>query len=148
MKAGCGRFKRNVSSKSPLVTTSSRLRYHALRGLRRSFSVDLPCSRSQVHLTSLAVKGLPSCHLTPWRRRKVSAVLSSSHDHSVARSGTIEFRLVWGTCWSYMTRLLNTPIIGPWAALPQSPPRHCCKNHTTVRGCPAAPANPYILFVY
>ena len=40
--------------------------YQDLRGLRRSFSLDLPVSRSQVHLTSLAVKGLPSCHLTPW----------------------------------------------------------------------------------
>src|SRR5216684_898606 len=71
---------------------------------------------SQVHLTSLAVNGFPSCHLTPWRSFKVSAVLSSSHDHSVARSGTIEFRLVCATCWSYMTRLLKTPIIGPWDA--------------------------------
>src|SRR5215831_10534284 len=31
----------------------------------RSFSLVLPCSSSQVHLTSRAVKGLPSCHLTP-----------------------------------------------------------------------------------
>src|SRR5258708_31393989 len=72
---------------------------------------------SQVHLTSLAVKGCPSCHLTPWRSLKVSAVLSSSHDHSVARSGTIVFRLVCGTCWSYITRLLKTPCIGPWDAM-------------------------------
>jgi len=38
------------------------------------------------------------------------------------------------------------------APLLQSPPRRCCKNHTTVRGGPAAPANPCIggkhLFVY
>ena len=27
----------------------------------------VPSSRSNVHLTSLAVNGLPSCHLTPWR---------------------------------------------------------------------------------
>src|SRR5258708_4918446 len=72
---------------------------------------------SQVHLTSLAVNGLPSCHLTPRRSLKVSAVLSSSHDHSVARSGTIELRLVCATCWSYMTRLLKTPCIGPWDAM-------------------------------
>src|SRR5262249_28058686 len=29
------------------------------------------------------------------------------------------------------------------APLLQSPPRRCCKNHTTVRGFPAAPANPF-----
>src|ERR1700687_87744 len=72
---------------------------------------------SQVHLTSRAVNGLPSCHLTPWRNFKVSAVLSSSHAHSVARSGTIEVKLACATCWSYMTRLLKTPIIGPCEAI-------------------------------
>ena len=46
----------------------------------RSFSLDLPVSRSQVHLTSFAVNGLPSCHLTPWRSGNVSSVPSSSHD--------------------------------------------------------------------
>src|SRR2546429_8625707 len=71
MKAGCGRCNRNVTSKSPLVVTSSRLRYQALRGLIRNFSLALPCSRSQVHLTSLAVNGLPSCHFTPSRNLKV-----------------------------------------------------------------------------
>ena len=60
----------------------------------RSFSLDLPCSRSQVHLTSLAVNGLPSCHLTPWRNGKVSSVPSSLHDQPVARSGTIELQAV------------------------------------------------------
>jgi hypothetical protein len=34
--------------------TSSRFRYQALRGLRRSLSLDLPVSRSQVHTTSFA----------------------------------------------------------------------------------------------
>jgi hypothetical protein len=52
-----------------LALTSARLRYHDLRGLRRGLSVDLPVKRSQVHLTSLAVNGLPSCHLTPSRNR-------------------------------------------------------------------------------
>src|ERR1700730_8421759 len=37
---------------------------------------------------------------------------SSSHAQSAARSGTIEARLFCATCWSNMTRLLNTPIIG------------------------------------
>src|SRR5207302_5411560 len=115
-KAGCGRFSLKLTSKSPLVTTSSRLRYQGLRGLRRSLSANLPCNMSHVHLTSLAVNGLPSCHLTPWRNLKVSAVLSSSHDHSLARSGTIDSRLESGTSCLYMTRLLKTPIIGPRAA--------------------------------
>ena len=35
----------------------------------------LPISMCQVHCTSLAVNGLPSCHFTPWRSLKVSFVL-------------------------------------------------------------------------
>ena len=66
-----------------------------------------------MHLTSAAVNGLPSCHLTPWRSGNVSSVPSSFHDQLVARSGTIDCRLFCATCWSNMTRLLNTPIIGP-----------------------------------
>src|SRR5215471_8039838 len=117
MNAGCGRFSLNVVSKSPSVTTSSRLRYQALRGLRRNFCSAFPWSRSQVHLTSFAVNGLPSCHVTPWRNLKVSSLPSSLHDHEVARSGTIDLRLVWAMLWSYITRLLKTPIIGPWPAI-------------------------------
>src|ERR1700732_5087781 len=97
-KAGCGRFRRKVTSWSPFVVTSARLRYHDLRGLTRSLSFDLPSSRSQVHLTSAAVKGLPSCHLTPRRNGKVSWVPSSLHDQPVARSGTTELRLFCATC--------------------------------------------------
>jgi hypothetical protein len=41
-----------------------------------------------VHLTSLAVNGLPSRHLTPWRKGRVSSVPSSFHDQLVAKSGT------------------------------------------------------------
>src|SRR5438270_10240741 len=103
MKEDCGRFSRKVTSCSPLGTTSSRLRYHALRGLMRSFSVALPVSRSQVHTTSFAVNGLPSCHFTPGRRRNVSCVLSSSHDQSVARSGTIDWYPLCGTSCLYIT---------------------------------------------
>src|SRR6516225_4668230 len=83
-----------------------------LRGLMRSFSLALPISRSTVHLTSEAVKGLPSCHLTSCRSGKVSSVPSSFQAQPVARSGTIERRLFCGMCWSNMTRLLNTPDIG------------------------------------
>src|ERR1700757_4075264 len=100
--------------------TSSRLRYQDLRGLTRNFSVDLPAIRSQVHLTSAAVNGLPSCHLTPCRNLKVSSLPSSLHDQLTARSGTIESRLFCGTCWSNITRLLNTPIIGPRVAIVDS----------------------------
>ena len=63
----------------------------------RSFSADLPVSRSQVHLTSLAVNGLPSCHLTPWRNGRVCSVPSSFHDQPVARSGTIDAMLFCAT---------------------------------------------------
>src|SRR5215469_1515327 len=67
---------------------------------------------SQVHCTSLAVNGCPSCQRTPGRSRKVNSVPSSFHDQSVARSGTIDCNVFCGTCWSKRTRLLNTPIIG------------------------------------
>src|SRR5215469_11144472 len=78
----------------------------------RNLSLPVPIRRSQVHLTSAAVNGLPSCHLTPWCSGKVSSLPSSLHSHLVARSGTIDCRLFCATCWSYKTRLLNTPIIG------------------------------------
>src|SRR6266436_10225091 len=96
INAGCGRFRRKVTSKSPLVVTSSRLRYQGLRGLTRSFSLDLPVSKSQVHFTSLAVKGLPSCQVTPSCSGKISSVPSSFHDQPVAKSGTIDCRLFCG----------------------------------------------------
>src|SRR5262249_881944 len=38
-------------------------------------------------------------------------------------------------CW-IANMFLRAPLL-------QSPPRRCCKNHTTVRGFPAAPANPF-----
>ena len=45
----------------PRLVISSRLRYQDLRGLTRNFSAVFPASASQVHLTSAAVNGLPSC---------------------------------------------------------------------------------------
>src|SRR5260370_42122380 len=90
--------------------------YQDLRGLRRSLSPALPVSMSQVQLTSWAVNGLPSCHLTPWRSGNVNSVPSSFHAQLVARSGTIDFMLFCGTSCLYTTRLLNTPIIGRKAA--------------------------------
>jgi len=94
------------------VATSATLAYHDLRGLMRSFSLALSIKRSKVHLTSAAVKGLPSCHLRPCRKGNVNSVPSSFHDQPVARSGTIERRLFCGTFCLNMTRLLNTPDIG------------------------------------
>ena len=94
------------------MTISSRLRYQALRGLSRSLSCDLPSSMSQVHLTSAAVNGLPSCHLTPCRSLKVSLVLPSSHDQLSASSGWMNSgRFCFSSCLNN-TRLLKTPIIG------------------------------------
>src|SRR5215468_6574678 len=98
------------------MVTSWRFRYQDLRGLRRSLSSDFPVSRSQVHLTSLAVNGWPSCHLTPWRSGKVSSVPSSLHDQLTARSGTIDCIVFCGASCLYITRLLKTPIIGRLAA--------------------------------
>ena len=69
----------------------------------------------QVHCTSFAVNGLPSCHFTPWRSLKVSFVLLSSHDQLSARSGTIVSMLSFGFIWSNITRLLNTAMNGPVA---------------------------------
>src|SRR5712691_9571850 len=109
---GCGRFRRKVTSSSPFVVTSARFAYQDLRGLRRSLSLALPVSKSQVHFTSLAVNGLPSCHLTPCRNGMVSSVPSSFHSQLVARSGTIDLRLFCGSSCLKMTRLLNMPIIG------------------------------------
>src|SRR5882762_1502243 len=98
----------------------STLRYHDLRGLMRNLSEERSDSVSQVHFTSRAVNGLPSCHLTPWRKGNVSCVPSSLHDQPVARSGTTEPMLFCATCWSKMTRLLNTPIIGMPTAIVDS----------------------------
>src|SRR4029077_16341704 len=113
MNEGCGRFRWKLASKSPSIVTSARFWYQDLRGLILSFSVPRPYNRSQVHLTSLAVNGLPSCHLTPWRNLKVSVTPCSLPDHSAARSGTIVSSRFCGMCWSNITRLLNTAIIGP-----------------------------------
>src|SRR5215469_10352133 len=83
------------------------LPHHDFRGLTRSFCGDFSVDRSQVHLTSAAVNGLPSCHLTPSRSLKVSTVLSSVHVQLVPSSGTIVAILFCATCWSS-----NTTVIG------------------------------------
>src|SRR5260221_349646 len=100
------------ASCSPFVVTLSTLAYQPLRKLTLKLSGAVPASRSQVHFTSAAVKGLPSCQLTPLRRAKVSFLPSSLHVHFSARSGTMPSRLFCRLCGSNITRLLSTPIIG------------------------------------
>src|SRR4051794_30755318 len=95
---------------------------------------------SQVHLTSLAVNGFPSCHLTPGRSLKVSSLPSSLRLQLSARSGTIDERLFCGTCWSNMIRLLKTPIIGPSTAIVDSSWIDMLAGHL-VRSNPNVPPN-------
>src|SRR6478752_5175023 len=96
---GCGRLRWKVTSLSPLTVTSLRLTHHDLRGFLRSFD-SLLASMSQVHFTSALVNGLPSCHFTPSRSLKVSAVPSAFQVQLVARSGTIDASLFCATFWS------------------------------------------------
>src|SRR6185312_11647885 len=98
------------TSKSLCVVTDSIFSYQDLRGLTRSLSLPSPISRSQVHLTSAAVNGLPSCHFTPLCSGKISSLPSSPQLQPVARSGTIESRLFCATSCLYMTRLFITAI--------------------------------------
>ena len=53
------------------ASTASTLAYQSFRGFRRSFCEASGASRSmsKVYLTSFDVKGLPSCHLTSFRRK-------------------------------------------------------------------------------
>ena len=98
MNEGCGRFKLKVASLSPFVVTSATLLYQVSRGFLRSLSLLFPIKRSNVHFTSAAVNGLPSCHFTPERSLKVSFVLSSLSDQLSASSGTIVSIEFCGLC--------------------------------------------------
>ena len=94
---------------------SLRLLYQILRGflrMRSDFSSTLPISASQVHFTSSAENGLPSCHFTPLRSLKVSLVWSGLYDQLSARSGTILSGLLVFSLGSNITRLLNTAMNG------------------------------------
>src|SRR3954447_17233425 len=103
--AGCGRLRWNVAWKSPSVVTSANSAYQSLRGFLRNLFCDLPCSMSNVHFTSALVNGLPSCHFTPSRSLKVSALPSGLQDQLVASSGWIVSTLFCALCWSKSTRL-------------------------------------------
>src|SRR5262245_47220735 len=98
-----------VASKSPLTTTSFKLFHQMFRGFLRNSSGSLPWILVQVHWTSLAVNGLPSCHCTPLRRTSVSLVCDASHDQLSASSGTMVSRPLRGFDWLKMRRLLKTP---------------------------------------
>src|SRR5215469_8909911 len=91
----------------------------------RNFSLDLPLSRSQVHLTSLAVNGLPSCHLTPSRSGNVRSVPSSFHDQPVARSGTIA--VVDNADWAAVDNILLMKNVTPQMYTPEEFQR--IRNH-------------------
>jgi hypothetical protein len=80
----------------------------------------LPISIRQVHCTSLAVKGWPSCHLTPRRNLKVNLVLVASHDQLSARSGITVSRLSCGLAGSNTTRLLKIAANGVTEAMVDS----------------------------
>ena len=65
-----------------------------------------------MHLTSLDVNGLPSCHFTPCSSWNVSVVLALSHDQLLPISGTIVSRFASSFVWSNSTRLLKTGMNG------------------------------------
>src|SRR5215467_10053803 len=103
------------------MLTSCSLVYQTLRGLRLKSDVSvLPISIRQVHCTSFAVKGWPSCHFTPCRSLKVSFVFVESHDQLSARSGITVSRLSCGLAGSNTTRLLNTAANGITEAIVDS----------------------------
>src|SRR5215468_3021620 len=106
------------------MLTSFSFVYQTLRGLRLKSCVSaLPISMRQVHCTSLAVKGWPSCHFTPCRSLKVSFVFVESHDQLSARSGMTVSRLSCGFAGSNTTRLLNTAANGITDAMVDSSSR-------------------------
>src|SRR6267143_4097605 len=95
------------------MVTSCSFLYQIRRGFRlKSATSLLPISIRQVHCTSFAVNGWPSCHFTPCRSLKVSLVLVWSQDQLSARSGTTLSRLSWTLEGSNTTRLLKTAING------------------------------------
>src|SRR5258708_31004780 len=103
------------------MLTSCSLVYQTLRGLRwKSWVSPLPISIRQVHCTSLAVNGWPSCHFTPCRSLNVSLVLVGSQDQLSARSGITVSRLSWTLKGSKTTRLLKIAANGVTEAIVDS----------------------------
>ena len=103
------------------MLTSCSFVYQTLRGLRLKSCVSpLPISIRQVHCTSFAVNGWPSCHFTPCRSLKVSLVLVASHDQLSARSGMTVSMLSCALAGSNTTRLLKTAANGITEAMVDS----------------------------
>src|ERR1700755_1528860 len=103
------------------MLTSCSLVYQTFRGLRLKSCVSaLPMSIRQVHCTSLAVNGWPSCHFTPWCSLKVSLGLVASHDQLSARSPITVSRLSCGLAGSNTTRLLKIAANGVTDAMVDS----------------------------
>src|SRR4051794_27819512 len=103
------------------MLTSLSLVYQTLRGLRLKSCVSvLPISIRQVHCTSLAVNGWPSCHFTPCLSLKVSLVLVESQDQLSARSGITVSIFSCGLAGSNTTRLLKTAANGITEAMVDS----------------------------
>ena len=73
-----------------------------------------------MHCTSLPVKGLPSCQLTPERSLKVSLVPDASHAQRSASSGTMVSKPLRGFCGSKRTRLLKIAMNGMLVAIVDS----------------------------
>ena len=73
-----------------------------------------------MHCTSLAVKGLPSCQVTPERSLNVSLVPVASQAQLSASSGTMVSKPLRGFAWSNRTRLLNTAMNGMLVAIVNS----------------------------
>src|SRR5438309_11499517 len=95
------------------MLTSCSFVYQTFRGLRLKSCVSaFPISMRQVHCTSFAVNGWPSCHFTPCRSLKVSLVLVESHDQLSARSGMTVSRLSCGVVGSHPTRYLQPAATG------------------------------------
>ena len=63
---------RNTTVYGSAASMCSMFAYQSLRGLMRSLAgaSDASRSMSKVNLTSFDVNGLPSCHLTSFRRKK------------------------------------------------------------------------------
>src|SRR5205809_7239310 len=90
------------------MLTSCSFVYQTFRGLRLKSCVSaFPISMRQVHCTSFAVNGWPSCHFTPCRSLNVSLVLVKSQDQLSARSGITVSMLSWTLAGSNTTWLLK-----------------------------------------
>src|ERR1700720_1027815 len=92
--------------------------YLVFRGTTRTADRQVAAANAQTDALAQKNRKLRNegQQLTPRHSRNDSWVLPSTHDQSLARSGTIDCRPLCGTSCLYRTRLLKPPIIGPWPA--------------------------------